>query len=224
MRSTESETIVVAQEDQKWQSFYENRARPCPFFGALPDESLAEWVDQGVVRPGRTLDLGCGNGRNAVFLARRGFSVEGVDYSESAIAWARERVTQADVGVTLTHRSVFDLAVAAGTYDLVYDAGLFHHVPPHRRDQYIAFVVNALKPGGCFGLACFGPQGGSGYSDQDVYERRSMGGGLGYTEEQLREFWSKSMRIHVVRPMHEQGPHSSVFGRSFLWALLARKA
>jgi hypothetical protein len=50
-----------------------------------------------------------------------------------------------------------------------------------------------------------------------------MGGGLGYTEERLREIWSGSMRIRLVRAMHEQRAGSAVFGRDFLWVLLAQK-
>ena len=50
------------------------------------------------------------------------------------------------------------------------------------------FVANALKPGGYFGLVCFAPEGGSGYTDEEAYERGSLGGGLGYTESALREF------------------------------------
>ena len=142
-----------------WDSFYEDRARPCLFFGTSPDESLAQWVDEGFVRPGRALELGCGNGRNAIFLARHGFAIEGVDYSQTAIDWATHCITEAGVAVTLMRRSVFELKPDAGTYDLVYDSGCFHHLPPHRRKSYVELVVNALKPGGWFGLTCFRPEG-----------------------------------------------------------------
>jgi len=59
-------------------------------------------------------------------------------------------------------------------------------------------AVNALKPGGWFGLACFRPEGGSGYSDNDVYVHRSLGGGLGYAEERLRDMWSGRLRVSVA--------------------------
>ena len=73
-------------------------------------------------------------------------------------------------------------------------------------------------------MACFKPEGGSGYSDQEVYERRSMGGGLGYTEERLRGIWSGKLRVHVIRQMHKPSSERGLFGESFLWALLAQKA
>lgn len=214
---------LAAHESGWWNSFYEDRARPCPFFGACPDESLAKWVQQGLIRPGRAIELGCGNGRNAIFLARHGFSVEGVDYSQTAIDWARDRITEAGATVSLTCQSVFELDLGAGTHDLVYDSGCFHHIPPHRRNGYVDLVVNALKPGGWFGLTCFRPEGGSGYSDKKVYERRSMGGGLGYTEERLRGIWSRGLKVHVIRQMDKPSAESGLFGENFLWAVLAQR-
>jgi SAM-dependent methyltransferase len=206
-----------------WNGFYQDRAKPCPFFVASPDESLAQWVREAIVRPGRAIDLGCGHGRNAVFLAQQGFAVEAVDYSQAAIDWARERVPQAGVAVSLMQRNVFELELGAGAYDLVYDSGCFHHIAPHRRAQYVKLVVNALKPGGWFGLTCFRPEGGSGLTDEEVYERGSLGGGLGYTEERLREIWSARLDVRVVRQMEKTAADSGLFGEPFLWVLLAQK-
>jgi len=217
------DTLLADRASPWWNGFYEDRAKPCPFFVQSPDESLAQWVDQEIVHPGRALDLGCGNGRNALFLARRGFSVEGVDYSQKAIAWAGERASEAGLAVQWQCRSVFDLQCEAGAYDLVYDSGCFHHLPPHRRRSYVRLVTSALKPGGWFGLSCFRPEGGSGLSDHDVYERRSLGGGLGYTEERLREVWARGLEVRVVRQMKKQAAESGLFGEDFLWALLAQK-
>lgn len=206
-----------------WERFYDNRARPCPFFVDVPDESLAAWVEAGWLAPGRALDLGCGNGRNSVFLARHGFAVEGVDLSAKAVAWAREQAAQAGVNVTLHTRSVFDLELAPGAYDLVYDSGCFHHIAPHRRPGYVQRVATLLKPGGHFGLTCFRPEGGSALTDLQVYQRRSLGGGLGYTEAQLRVFWSPGLDIEELRPMRDHAAGSVRFGRDFLWVMRARK-
>lgn len=100
MTTSELDAMLAARESPWWDSFYQDRAKPCPFFTAAPCESLVEWVSAGLVSPARALDLGCGSGRNAIFLARRGFSVEAVDYSNAAIAWARERVVEAGVDVS----------------------------------------------------------------------------------------------------------------------------
>lgn len=217
------DTLLAGRGSDWWNGFYEDRAKACPFFVECPDENLAQWVDTQLVRPGRAVDLGCGNGRNGIFLARRGFAVDGVDYSRKAIDWAAERVRQAGVSMHLRCQSVFELGYAPGRFDLVYDSGCFHHLPPHRRRAYVEMVAALLKPGGWLGLTCFRPEGGSGYSDRDVYERRSLGGGLGYTEAQLREIWSHGLHVHAIRRMRKQGEGSEFFGVDFLWVLIARK-
>jgi hypothetical protein len=82
-------------------------------------------------------------------------------------------------------------------------------------------VRRALKPGGSYGLVCFRPEGGSGFTDQQVYERGSLGGGLGYSADRLRAMWDKPpFTLRVLRQMRKSsGPEA--FGEDFLWALLA---
>ncbi len=149
-----------------------------------------------------------------------GCSVDAVDFSAQAIEWARERAEQAGAPVGFQCCSIFDAAFTAGSYDLVYDSGCFHHLPPHRRQDYAGLVRRALKPGGSYGLACFRPEGGSGYTDRQVYERGSLGGGLGYSEDHLRAWWDTApFSLRVLRQMIKAaGP---CFGEDFLWVLLA---
>jgi SAM-dependent methyltransferase len=206
-----------------WDRFYRQRDRPVPFFTDAPDEHLWQAVQQGWMAPGRALDLGCGQGRNAIFLAQRGFVVQAVDLSGEALAWARERASALAVPPRWTQASVFDLAIEPASVDLVCDSGCFHHLPPHRRADYVALVGRALKPGGWLALACFRPEGGSGLSDEAVYQRRSLGGGLGYSEAQLRGLWAGPLQIHHLRPMQAPAPGSGVFGAPFLWAMLAQR-
>ncbi len=207
----------LGSRDGFWDGFYADRAKPCPFFVDAPDESLVEWC--GGLAPGRALDLGCGNGRNAAFLARQGWRVDAVDLSSTALGWARERAAGLDV--RFQQCSVFDAEVAPGGYDLVYDSGLFHHLPPHRRPDHVALVDRALASGGRFGMACFRPEGGSGLTDRQVYEQRTLGGGLGYDEAGLRALWDRvPFAVRELRPMRSGGEH---FGEDFLWALLSEK-
>lgn len=220
------DSLLSNKERTWWDGFYADRAKPCPFFVDAPDESLSEWILGGLVPPGKALDLGCGNARNAIFLARQGFAVDGVDYSETAISWAMERVAAADLpepGVRLRCQSVFELNIEPDSYEIVYDSGCFHHLPPHRRRTYVELVTRALKPGGWFGLTCFRPEGGSGLSDYEVYERRTLAGGLGYTGERLRQIWSQGLQVQDIRQMQKPGKESGLFGEDFLWVMLAQK-
>ncbi len=56
-------------EGQFWDAFYRDRDKGVPFFIEAPDENLATWVEEGRLPSGRVLELGCGPGRNAVYLA-----------------------------------------------------------------------------------------------------------------------------------------------------------
>lgn len=211
-------------EAARWDGFFANRSKPCPFFVSSPDESLAEWVEDGVVPPGRAVDLGCGNGRNAIFLARQGFRVEGIDSSARALEWAGERAAEAGVSVALTQANVLEWSTGPGAFDLVYDSGCFHHIAPHRRAGYVARVTRLLRPGGFFGLTCFRPEGADGCTDDDVYRHRSMKGGIGFDESQLRAIWSGGLNVSVLRQMRRTSPGSGLFGEDFLWVLLAQKS
>lgn len=219
----ELDALFADHQDNWWNGFYANRAKPVPFFVSVPDESLVAWVQQGLLPPGHAMDLGCGNGRNAIYLAQSGFEVEAVDFSETAAAWAQQNIDQAGVDVRLQRASVFELERPAAHADLVYDSGLFHHLPPHRRAGYVERVAAWLKPGGLLALSCFTPEGGSGLSDEDVYTRRTLGGGLGYTEAQLRAIWGEAFEVLSLRPMQAHPQGAAVFGLPFLWVMLARK-
>ena len=207
----------------EWEEFYADRARPVPFFVPWPDENLVEWVSEGPITPGRVLELGCGPGRNAVYLARQGYRVDAVDLSATALDWARERARAAGVTVGFRCGSVFDEDFPGESYDLVYDSGCFHHLPPHRRRDYLELVVRVLRPGGWFGLVCFRPDGGSGWSDREVYERRGLGGGLGHSRPRLLALCAGRLDVVTLRPMIPPPAEAERFGADFLWALLARK-
>lgn len=86
-----------------------------------PSEFLVETADH-LPKTGRALDLACGRGRNAVFLARRGLVADAVDVSTIGLAKARtlaERHGVADRVRTIEHDLVRGLPPLAGTYDVV---------------------------------------------------------------------------------------------------------
>ncbi|GHC51445.1 class I SAM-dependent methyltransferase [Streptomyces flavofungini] len=208
-----------------WDGFYADRSKPVPFFVAKPDASLASYVERGLVQPGRALELGCGPGRNALHLAALGFAVDAVDVSPAALAWARERARAAGAEVRFHLGDAFalDPAVLDGPYDLVYDSGCFHHLPPHRRVSYLALLERALAPGGHFGLTCFAAGGmGSELPDADLYGGSGLQGGLAYTAESLRWIFSDLTEVELCR-MRDEPPESAYFGEPFLWTGLFRK-
>lgn len=209
-----------------WDGFYADRSRPVPFFAAKPDENLVSYLDRGLVAAGRALDLGCGPGRNAVHLASRGFEVDAVDLSPQAVTWARDRAREAEAEVRFHLGDAFDLPGVGlgGPYDLIYDSGCFHHLPPHRRLSYLDLLDRALAPGGHFALTCFaaGTMTGSELSDADFYRQARLHGGLAYTPDSLRWIFSDLSEVEMRR-MHDEPAVSPRFGEPFLLAALFRR-
>ncbi|MCZ2524968.1 class I SAM-dependent methyltransferase [Streptomyces sp. NPDC059506] len=208
-----------------WDDFYGDRSRPVPFFAHKPDENLASYLDRGLIAPERVLDLGCGPGRNALHLASPGRLVDAVDLSPKAVEWAGERAREAGADVRFHCGDAFAPATTGldGPYDLVYDSGCFHHLPPHRRISYLALLDRVLAPGGHFALTCFAAGAmGSELPDEAFYRDSRLHGGLAYTPESLRRIFSGLTEVELRR-MRDEPPGSPYFGEPFLWTALFRR-
>jgi len=129
-----------------------------PWNHAEPPPPLVELVDSGRVAPGRAIDLGCGAGNYAVYLARRGFAMTGVDISVHAIELARETARRQAVECRFVVADLLgepDVEVIGRDYEFAYDWELLHHIYPRQRPQYVANVSRLLKPGALYFSACF---------------------------------------------------------------------
>ncbi|MFF4420803.1 class I SAM-dependent methyltransferase [Streptomyces sp. NPDC001549] len=208
-----------------WDGFYADRSKPVPFFVPKPDENLVAYLEGGLIAPGRALDLGCGPGRNALYLASLGFEVDAVDLSPAAIAWGEERAREAGARIRFHRGNAFDLAATtlSGPYDLIYDSGCFHHLPPHRRISYLALLERSLAPGGHLALTCFAAGAmGSEIPDEEFYREAGLQGGLAYTPESLRAIFSDLTEVELRR-MRDEPAESPLFGEPFLWTALLRR-
>jgi len=114
---------------------------------------------QGSLSPGRALDLGCGTGTNALYLARHDWQVVGIDFSELAIGTARTKLATASLpGVTFHHGDATQLTAEGitGFFDFVLDIGCFHGVPPTKRDRYVREVAAHTRAGATLLMFAFG--------------------------------------------------------------------
>lgn len=213
---------LLRDESAFWDGFYGDPSREAPFFADAPDENLVELIRAEGGKTGRAIDIGCGSGRNALFLARQGWAVDAVDLSHVAIGRAKERAAEAGLNISFRCGPVMSLELESAGYDLVYDSGCLHHIPPHRRPAYLRLVRRLLKPDGRFGLVCFNTEGGSDLGDWEVYRVRSLRGGLGFSERRLRRVLAPHFEVVELRTMNEAPAEAPVFGRAFLWAALLR--
>jgi SAM-dependent methyltransferase len=128
-----------------------------------PPELVRTVQGPDALPPGRALDLGCGTGTNAIYLARHGWDVVGVDFVDKAIRQARKKAAQVGAEVQFYTGDVTRLERIeglTGSFDLVLDIGCLHSVTPEGRARYAEGVVNLLRSGGTFMLYAWGPRPG----------------------------------------------------------------
>ncbi len=208
---------LLREPQHFWNNFYDDTFRKIPFFVNKPDENLVHYFEKEMIFPSKVLELGCGAGRNAIYLAKKGCSVVGVDLSENALEWAKKRISEEGVNVELVCANIFDLDFQQESFDFIYDSGCFHHIAPHRRVSYIEIINRLLKQDGYFALCSFeenGTYGGSALTDEEVYLKRSLEGGLGYTKSQLQEIFNflEEIEIRKMLPMSTVDPHFGLEG------------
>lgn len=95
---------------------------------------------------GRALDLATGEGRNAVWLAERGWRVTAVDFSAAGLAKARREADGRGVAVDWIHADLLEYEPPARAFDLVVYAYL--HLPAEERRAVLRRAADALAPGG----------------------------------------------------------------------------
>jgi SAM-dependent methyltransferase len=113
-------------------------------FGAEPNRFLVAEVEG--MAPGRALDLACGAGRNAVWLAERGWTVTGADFSDVALTNARGLATDRGVDVEWVEADVVAWEPPAEAFDLV--TVLYLQLPADERRAALAHAAAAVAPGG----------------------------------------------------------------------------
>ncbi len=125
-----------------------------PWADLEPHPALVDWMRrQPPPAPGtRAIDVGCGLGDNAAFLAKYGYDTTAIDISPSAIEWAKRR-----------HGGVADFRVAdlldlpddlRGAFDLVHETYTIQSLPIAMRSRVMAAIAALVKPGGRLLVNC----------------------------------------------------------------------
>ena len=147
-----------------------------PWDTKAPKENVVAWQEAGLVH-GEVLDIGCGLGDNAVYLATQGHSVTGLDISPTALITAERRAKDAGVDVRFAVADATELDGYADAFDTVIDSGMYHCLDDDGKRSYAAAVHRATRPGATLLLGAF-----SDANAQDREWSRPM-----VTEQTLRE-------------------------------------
>jgi 2-polyprenyl-3-methyl-5-hydroxy-6-metoxy-1,4-benzoquinol methylase len=196
-----------------WEAIYSSRSRqllgPLQWESERPVRALVELFDRPGFQPHTVLELGCGDGVNAVFMAGRGCAVTAVDISATAIEMAREKQRDAGVDVEFAEGDAFELETPGEPFDFVFDRGMLHHLPVFQFEDYKDLVADRLSPGGLFHLICHH------VSTRPTVVLDSMYGGAlgkllglltgplvetgcGFSDDELREIFSDRFEIESI--------------------------
>ena len=127
-----------------------------PWHMATPPPALVELVESRRVTPCRAVDLGCGAGNHAVWLALQGFDVTGLELSAAAVARAQELARAKGAACRFAIVDLLEpLTAFDGCFEFAYDWLVLHHVFPADRPRYAANVHRMLGHGGLYLSVCF---------------------------------------------------------------------
>ena len=124
---------MSAQDKERWdqryrEGFYADRPYPVAFLQANINRFL----------PGRALDIACGSGRNAQFLAQHGFSVVGLDISNVALTLAKSQATEQDLNIQYLQHDLDEELPDLGQFDLITIIRYANRPLLATIDQYLA--------------------------------------------------------------------------------------
>ncbi len=194
---------------ERWDSAYRGGRKPGWDTGR-PASDLVKAVEEGKLRKGRVVELGCGTGTNAVYLAQKGFDVTAIDIAPSAIALAEEKARKAGVKVRFLVADVL-APPRLEPFDLIFDRGCYHGVRGSNAAGYVETVRRLSRPGTLL-LILAG----------NANEERS-GGPPRVEEEQICGDFAKWFDVVELRETHFDSADPAAKGALAWFAILRRK-
>lgn len=185
----------MTQPGMDWDAAYRQETPP-PWSIGRPQPELAALIDQGKIRSD-VLDSGCGHAELSLALAARGYTVVGLDASDTAIAAATAAAVERGLTTaTFARADVTTFRGYDGRFSTILDSGLFHALPPERRQDYLRSISRAAAPGAGLYILAFAA-GALGNSDGP--------GPRGFTEAELRDTVGQLWRVEDIRPARLYG-------------------
>jgi SAM-dependent methyltransferase len=135
----------MAEECRDWNQRY--MTGDTPWDSGIRSRELTRVLKDVPIRPCRAIELGCGTGTNAIFLAQQGFDVTAVDLSPRALEQAIRRADEADVVVDFLHGDVCRFDVELAPFEFGFDRGCYHCVRKIDLPGFLETLRRLTKPG-----------------------------------------------------------------------------
>jgi len=176
-----------------------------------PPTEIVELIESGKIKPCKCLDVGCGEGFYAIYLASKGFDVTGIDLSENAIKYAKQNATEKGAKINFIVMDISDLSKINGKFDFIFEWALLHHLMPEKRKKYVKDISNLLNKNGKYLSVCFNeqdPKFGKGKKLRIIPEksRAIIGGKLYFSSlEELKDLFEPYFKIIESKVFEKQG-------------------
>jgi cyclopropane fatty-acyl-phospholipid synthase-like methyltransferase len=158
-----------------------------PWDTGRPQKEFVRLQERGEI-VGSVLDVGCGTGENALFLAANGHDVWGVDFIPLAIEKALYKATERNLNVTFLAQNALELHTLGRTFDTVVDSGLFHVLNDEERPQFVTNLASVLHRSGTYFMLCFSELEPGSYGPRRV------------TQRDIRNAFDGTWHINYIRP------------------------
>lgn len=135
-----------SKRERMWKSAYTSRS---PLFGEMPTDCVKE-LTKLLKRGAKVLDLGCGDGRDTLFMLKHGFSVVAVDAVDVAIERLKHRAAahRVDDRLQVHILDVMELPLPEAEYDAVVGVTILDHLYEDQRSQLLDRIKQGVRPGG----------------------------------------------------------------------------
>ena len=137
---------------------------------------------------GSVLDVGCGTGENALYLAAQKHEVWGIDFTPAAIKKAEQKAAQRNLHGMFLVLSVLELPTLGRTFDTVIDSGLFHVLSDEDRPIFVDNLAAVLHRGGTYFMLCFSELEPGSYGPRRI------------TQVEIRDSFRGGWHINYIRP------------------------
>jgi len=152
-----------------------------------PQPAIVRLAQTGQIT-GSVLDVGCGTGENALYLAEHGYTAAGVDGAPTAIKKARAKAKRRGLNASFEVGDALNLPTPERQFDTVIDSGLFHVFSDDERPRFRDSLGRVVRSGGTYFLMCF-----SDHQPGDWGPRR-------VTQPEIRAVFGDGWRVNSIEP------------------------
>lgn len=147
--------LGYAARDRRVTIYEDEYKTPDYYWGTVPNSACYQVLQ--LMPPARRLkllDVGCGEGKDAVFFARNGYDVSAFDISDAGIEKTRRLADQAGVHVHVFKADILDYRLDTH-FDIIFSSGVLHYIKPEYREEILANYRQYTNPNGLHVLNVF---------------------------------------------------------------------